>query len=461
MEWPKLLCKDRPRTSTSEGEHREQFERDYDRAVFSSSVKRLQDKAQVFPLDPHDAVRTRLTHSMEVSTVARGLASKICQEVLKEDLAAGQDRQIEAVAATCGLIHDLGNPPFGHSGEDAIRGWFQTRHGEAKLRGIGANEQLVQDFLNFEGNAQTLRVVSKLQFLADFNGLNLTFGTLSALRKYTAKSNEADLKSDNQAAKKPGHFISEQDLVDRIADATGTGNARNPITYIVEAADDIVYSVADIEDGIKKGILSWRLVEDLLQSGSGEASVLVEEILSGKQHILRAGKESPLDDLPDDVHGSAFRTAAVYALVKQATLAFQNNYTEIMAGSFKGDLLSTTQPLNALMTLLKKQIGRSHIYSTAPTLKLEIMGRKIIHDLMDLFWEGVEHLPIEGEPSPKEFPGKLGALLSPSYRRVFRHFVGEQRHIPEQYHRFQLLTDYVSGMTDSFAKRLHEELTNG
>ena len=112
MDWTTLLNKDRPRTSTSPRTHREEFERDYDRSVFSSSVKRLQDKAQVFPLDPHDAVRTRLTHSLEVSTVARGLSSKICQEALGDDLnrEQQQDRQIESIAATCGLLHDLGNP---------------------------------------------------------------------------------------------------------------------------------------------------------------------------------------------------------------------------------------------------------------------------------------------------------------------------------------------------------------
>lgn len=214
MEWDKLLNKDRFRTSTNQGDHREEFERDHDRAIFSSSFKRLQDKTQVFPLDSHDAVRTRLTHSLEVSSVARGLATKICKGALKGDLSEQQDRQIEAIASTCGLLHDLGNPPFGHSGEDAIRYWFAGRHGEEKLRGIGNNDQLVKDFMLFEGNAQTLRIVSKLQFLADYNGLNLTFGTLSAPQKYTAPSHEAG--GIDQAKKKPGYFASENELVGKV-----------------------------------------------------------------------------------------------------------------------------------------------------------------------------------------------------------------------------------------------------
>src|SRR5947209_12013932 len=180
MKWTSLLNKSRPRTSTNPGDHRAEFERDFDRAVFSTPVKRLQDKAQVFPMEPHDSVRTRLTHSLEVSSVARGLVRKVCKEFLlpARHIKEGQDRQIEAIAATCGLIHDLGNPPFGHSGEDAIQEWFRKNITEGELRKLLDNrEELVRDFLLFEGNAQTLRIVAKLQVLADFQGLNLTFGT--------------------------------------------------------------------------------------------------------------------------------------------------------------------------------------------------------------------------------------------------------------------------------------------
>jgi dGTPase len=457
MQWNSLLNPNRPRPSTSQGDHREQFERDYDRAIFSSSVKRLQDKAQVFPLEPHDAVRTRLTHSLEVSTVARGLARFVCKQ-LANDLEAGQDRQIEAIAATCGLLHDLGNPPFGHSGEDAIRSWFREHHGEENLRGIGNNEQLVQDLLRFEGNAQTLRIVSKLQFLADYNGLNLTFGTLSALMKYTAASHEGNLQND-KSKKKPGFFAAEAKLVERIRAETATGAARNPITYLVEAADDIVYSVADIEDGIKKGILTWATLEGLLRQQCGAAGTLVDTILNAKHNILCAGRKEP-PPLPDDVHGSAFRTAAIQTLVSRAGESFLKNKDRIMSGEFTADLLTAEQDTDALLTCLKK-VGSTKIYCTPSNLKLELMGRKIIHDLLTLFWEGVQELPLEGEPSPRTFAGKLGALLSENYRRVFRHFVCEQQHLPEMYHRFLLLTDYVCGMTDSFAKRLHGELTNG
>src|SRR5262245_33746129 len=174
MNWKTLLNPSRPRPTTMPDETRVEFERDYDRSVFSTPVKRLPGKAQVFPLEPHDAIRTRLTHSLEVSSGARGLAINVSKWLLKQrELDPGMDRWIEAIASTCGLIHDLGNPPFGHSGEDAIQEWFRTRFTRAELEEL-LNPALAQDFLLFEGNAQTLRLVSKLQVLADYRGLNLT-----------------------------------------------------------------------------------------------------------------------------------------------------------------------------------------------------------------------------------------------------------------------------------------------
>lgn len=465
MDWDTLLNADRPRPSTSTGDHREQFERDYDRAVFSSPVKRLQDKAQVFPLEPHDSVRTRLTHSLEVSSVARGLVRKVCKDFLLPArlLKDGQDRQIEAIAATCGLIHDLGNPPFGHSGEDAIQEWFRKNVTEAELRKLLDNrDELVKDFLLFEGNAQTLRIVAKLQVLADFQGLNLTFGTLSALCKYTASSTEAG-KGDDHAKSKTGYFTSEQDRVRTIREKTGTGDARNPITFLVEAADDIVYSVADIEDGVKKRILSWGELNHLLQNRpeSAAAEAIVRKVLEGKGAIL-APSPNP-GDLPDDIHCAAFRTAAINVLVAAAAEVFRQNYDDIMGGNFtgkgKGELVGTG-PTAPFVELLKA-IGRTKIYCTHSNLKLELLGRKVIKDLLTLFWEGASELEPDKDPKPKKFPGKLQALLSDAYRKVFSHFAKERGDLPIGYHRFQLVTDYVCGMTDSFAKRLHSELTNG
>lgn len=456
MDWDTLLNSSRPRPSTSTGDHRTQFERDYDRAVFSTPVRRLQDKTQVFPMEPHDAVRTRMTHSLEVSSVARGLATAVADR-LKREIDPETARSIETIARTCGLIHDLGNPPFGHAGEDAIRYWFGSERGKEAIESLPADRpQLTQDFLNFEGNAQSLRLVAKLQILSDYNGLNLTYGTLSASCKYTAPSHQANPQARNHAMRKPGYFASENQVMQKIRRRTGTGQARNPIAFLVEAADDIVYAVADVEDGVKKGILSWK---SLRAEVSQDKSAAVQAALENMKKILKAGRKSIPRGLPDDVYASAFRTAAIGILVESAAEAFKEHYADIMAGSYERDLVGDCGA--APFVELLKGIGSRRVYTTAPTLKLEIMGRKVIFDLMTIFWQGAQELPLDRPPKTKNYAGKVGALLSDNYRRVFSHFVQADRELPETYHRLQLVTDYVCGMTDSFARRLHAELTNG
>jgi len=456
MNWEQLLNPNRRRPTTSPGDHRTQFERDFDRSVFSTPVKRLQDKAQVFPLEPHDAVRTRLTHSLEVSSVARGLATTASKWLIEQgEIRVGMDRWIEAIAATCGLIHDLGNPPFGHSGEDAIRSWFQRDKRKKQLEENLNSEQQIHDFLDFEGNAQSLRLVATLQVLADRSGLNLTFGTLSALRKYVAPSDKAKRDSPNRAWRKPGHFASENDIVDEISNATGTSGARHPICFLVEAADDIVYLSADIEDAVKKGVVSWRAIEEQLKS-KGDS---VQAALSRQERILRAGRPEVPAVLDDDIRAAAFRTGAIAVMADAVVKTFSDRYQEIMGGTHEGDLLDESEAAELAESL--RMIGQTSVYPTRSTLTLELMGRHVIADLMDLFWEGAEAIPVDQEPKTSKFAGKAAALISPNYRRIFQEFAAEKKGLPEMYHRFQLVTDYICGMTDSFAKRLHSELFNG
>lgn len=456
MKWSDLLNSNRRRQTTSSGDHRTEFERDFDRSVFSTPVKRLQDKAQVFPLEPHDAVRTRLTHSLEVSSVARGLATKASKWLIENgEIGGGMERSIEAIAATCGLIHDLGNPPFGHSGEDAIRSWFKQKEDEMHvLEGLQTDQQK-QDFLKFEGNAQSLRLVATLQVLADLSGLNLTFGTLSALRKYVARSDQADSNAANRAMRKPGYFASENGIVEEIRDATGTGDARHPICFLVEAADDIVYLAADVEDAVKKGVLAWEDIDKQLtpRGGSVEAALAIQE------RILKAGRPEVPANLDDDIYAAAFRTGAISVMADAAIKTFVKRYEEIMHGTHQGDLLDESEAAELAECL--RTIGKTQVYPTRSTLTLELMGRHVIRDLMDVFWEGAETMPIADAPRTSKFAGKAAALISPNYRRIFQEFASKKKDLPEMYHRFQLLTDYICGMTDSFAKRLHSELFNG
>ena len=219
-----------------------------------------------------------------------------------------------------------------------------------------------------------------------------------------------------------------------------------------------MYLVADIEDGIKKGIVSWKEIES--EMGSGKSNLKnAKDVFEKKDRILKAGKKKVPDDLPDDHHGSAFRTAAIGVLVPDATETFKRRYSEIMAGTYKEELVKDGKRLG-LIKLFQK-IGRTKIYCTPPNLKLEIMGRRVIQDLLQIFWEGAVVLSPKGDLSTKNFPGRIGALLSRNYRDVFCHSMKGNSNLPEFYHRYQLVTDYICGMTDTFAKDLHERLTNG
>ena len=459
MDWPTLLNTNRRRRTSSSDDHRTAFDRDFDRSIFSTPLKRLQDKAQVFPLETHDAVRTRLTHSLEVSSVARGLATRCASWLVQQEAISPEfQRPIEVIAATCGLIHDLGNPPFGHAGENAIRAWFQQDHNRELLCTLLDDQQEQQDFLKFEGNAQSLRLVARLQILADDTGLNLTFGTLSALAKYIAPSHKADGDHPNHACRKPGYFKSEADIVAQIRDETGTGNARNPICFLVEAADDIVYLPADIEDAVKKHVLSWSELEAELKEHAHADSVKAS--LDLQQHILTVNGVHSGSDLDDDIRATVFRTAAIRTMVDAVCSVFQNHYDDIMHGRYVGTLLKDSDA-NPLRRCLRR-IGETRVYPTRSTLTLELMGYRVIGDLMDVFWKGAQELDSAISPKTSTFPGKAAALFSNNYLKVFQQArTGPRPSLPLPYHQLQIVTDYVCGMTDSFATRLHADLFNG
>ena len=428
---------------------RDEFERDLDRAVYSTPFRRLQDKTQVFPLEPNDSVRTRLTHSLEVSRVARGLAKDVCQWLLQQRIVQPeQANSIETIAQTCGLIHDLGNPPFGHSGETAIRDWFCRRNRES-LRDL--DDRHASDFRGFEGNAQTLRLVTKLQILADFYGLNLTCGTLSAASKYIAPSDGLD-KSVHERTK-VGFFASEQQLVEELREVTSTGYARNPIAFIVEAADDAVYNTVDLEDGFRKGLVDWAFLKDELRRNAQE-----DELVGKSTEWAEGRVGSAQVDLDGTERDNAlmqyFRVRAIAHMVTRAARAFIEHYQEIMAGQYHGELLVDSDAGPLLKAC--RAVNRSKVYHSEETLKLELMGRKIIWDLMDVFHEGVS----KDRPKASPFAKKAFRLLSGNYRSVYRHAMDEGR-LPPHYCRLQLVTDYVCGMTDTFAAELHRRLTNG
>jgi len=277
LDWTALLNsrrrKPRPGGKAHEprlGEDRTQHERDHDRILFSTPVRRLQDKTQVFPLERNDSVRTRLTHSHEVANMARSMGTTLAfvhGEALGFPASVEPLRNVPALLEAIGLAHDLGNPPFGHQGETAIQTWMK-RHATPRSEEPGSfaifdapglTEPMRRDFLAFEGNAQAFRLLTRLQILNDDFGLNMTYAFLAALMKYPVPSDAVDKSS--HARKKFNFFQSEAGIAAEVWAETGLRQGvRHPLTFVMEACDDIAYSVVDVEDAAKKNLINFNVL---------------------------------------------------------------------------------------------------------------------------------------------------------------------------------------------------------
>lgn len=456
MDWARLISTERAGPSAHPAGDRTEFEEDLGRVVFSTPVRRLQDKTHVFPLEPHDSVRTRLTHSLEVSSVARDLAQAACRR-LADRIPPECSHEVSTIAAACALLHDVGNPPFGHAGEKAIQDWFMRKLTEDAALGEGfvcssGFLAAAQDFIQFDGNAQMFRLATRLQVLSDSNGLNLTFGTLSAACKYVVAARDTDPEVHERS--KPGFFETEREVIGRVQEATGTGAARNPITYLVEAADDIVNVCIDLEDGVRKKVFRWQeMIGELERWGAkGEATTLRNQSL---ELVTRSG----LDGGPGEVFAQAFRINLMARLIPAALNEFQLSYGRIMTGEYGVELVKQSR-LGGLYQACKEVVKR-HIFRSPEVLRLELMGRRVIHDLLDLYWEGVapEHRDEKG------FSSKLYSIVSDNYRSAYekdlsRNFPTIDPCIRRKYLQLRLVCDQVAGMTDAYAVRQHRLLTN-
>jgi dGTPase len=458
MNWSRLLSCTRAGPSDHPDEDRTDFEDDLGRVVFSTPVRRLQDKTHVFPLEAHDSVRTRLTHSLEVSSVARDLSQATCRR-LPDRIPPQYSDSVATIAAACALLHDVGNPPFGHAGEKAIQDWFlQKLLSDRELRALftcpdNAFIPAAQDFIQFDGNAQMVRLATRLQVLTDSNGLNLTFGTLSAACKYVVSASET--RPDIHERSKPGFFETERELISRVQCETGTSVSRNPITYLVEAADDIVNVCIDLEDGVRKRVFRWQeMIEELERYGAaGEAIALKKDVQA------QLGSRGPAAYGASDVFAQAFRTKLMSRLVPAAIDEFQTSYEAIMTGEYGHELVKRSR-LGGLYTACKEVVKR-HIFCSPEVLRLEIMGRKVIHDLLDLYWEGVS-------PEARDergFSNKLYSIISDNYRNAFeqdldRIFPTIDSATKRHYLQLRLVCDQVAGMTDAYAVSQHRLLAN-
>ena len=469
---------------------KEQFrtaqERDHDRVLFATPFRRLGDKTQVFPLESNESIRTRLTHSVEVANLARSIGLEVAA-TFKHRLPEHAERSIPAVLACVGLAHDIGNPPFGHQGEYAIRAWFERNkdalfefsedhsvEGEdaAEMRNDLASltQQHKKDFLKFEGNAQTLRVLTKLQVMADDLGLNLTLGSLASVMKYVAPSDGLD--EDVQALKKVGYFASEKSLVKKVRAEVGLrGTARHPIALIMEACDDIAYSVMDAEDAIKKGFVSLNdLLATLSHQPKGKDDQIPEQdpvidylckVTNWELRELRGEEKLHPSEL-QDVATQKFRVHAIHLMVSAVVEAFGEHYETIMDGSFSGELIKVSKA-GKLCSALKK-FDRENAFSHKEVLEIELNGYNTLNRLMDYLWIGISDRKSFEDPSSKRrspFSAYVYSRISKNYKRIFENAITEyhgDQPLPIRYKEMQLLTDMVSGMTDQFCIDLYNDL---
>lgn len=461
MSWERLLDPTRVRTLMENqasvktpGELRSEFERDRDRTVYSAPVRRLIGKTQVFPLDPNDHVRTRLVHSLEVSTVAEGLAAQAVRKVIQDrekELTEDHLRAIPKIAETCGLLHDVGNPPFGHAGELAMGSWFVERERTLAPRLGGRESQRFKDLALFEGNAQTMRIATNVHLLGHDYGLNLTCATTAAARKYLAPSVGVD-KYDH-LLKKPGYFKSETAILERVAEKTGTNGRRHPVTFLVEAADDIVYSVVDLEDGLKKRKLTWPATEEYLNKHCGG------ELL---QRVLDQTRRQVGPNASDTDMGQAFRVNAISATVCAAVDIFELRYDSIMEGGYRGELIEDPEYSGKPLIAACKGLLCQTVFRGDEILRLEVRGRRVLHDLLELFSEGALEFLEKKEHKTATYGGKLYLSIAESGRCLFERRIEDGSSDEDQcYAAMQMVADYVSGMTDGFACRLHKDLMNG
>lgn len=439
-------------------ETRTEIERDFDRILFSAPVRRLADKTQVFPLDKNDSVRTRLTHSHEVSNLARSIGSALAFNFHIAANVKNAKRNLPALLALAGLAHDLGNPPFGHQGEGAIQSWFADNKDTvlASLR----EEQHCQDFLRFEGNAQGFRLLTRLQLINDDYGLDLTHAALTALMKYPTPSHQVD--KTHVAKKKHGFFASEQHVVNYIHKKTGLAlGVRHPLAYVMEACDDIAYVVLDAEDAVKKGLASFSDLIAFLKNASAN-DPLVEKVIkeSSKKHAeyQDAGlKLSPAE--LNDVSMQRFRVFAIGAMVSSATEAFRKYEADFVAGTVAIPLLEKSTAETLRKTL--KSFSFMHAYKHRSVLEVELQGYNVIRGLMDFFWASIVDRVDPKKPASdrnRPFTKFVYSRISENYRRIFENPSEIDSKLPMRYRECILLTDMISGMTDSFAVNLYEEL---
>ena len=439
MNWSQLLSLKRfgdveKRERKQQNETRIGFEVDYDRIIFSDSFRSLQDKTQVVPLSKTDFVHTRLTHSLEVSVVARSLGRIVGEQILERHPnlkdEGYQTNDFGAIVAAAALAHDIGNPPFGHSGEKAIGEYFKS--GKGKLFKAQLSDKEFQDLIDFEGNANGFKIVNENREGVE-GGLRLSYATLGTFIKYPKES--LPIKPTNHIAdKKYGVFQSEKNFFKDItgelglkSDLNNTIN-RHPLAYLVEAADDICYTIIDFEDGINMGLIDEDYALEYL------IKLVKDTIDTKKYHQLKFKKDRI----------SYLRALAIGNLINEAAHVFLKNENAILEGKYIYSLLDKCKYEAQINDIIKLSVEK--IYKSKEVVEKEIAGYRVIADLLDVFITAVNN-KYEGKMS--NYDNLIITLLPEKYQNLEC----------SVYERILTVCSFVASMSDGYAILIHKKIS--
>lgn len=427
---------------------RHNYQRDFDRLIFSSAFRRLQGKTQVFPLPGNTFVHNRLTHSLETSSVGRSLGDAVGNYIadsityLTSEEKDFYKYQLKSVIAAACLAHDVGNPAFGHSGEAAISNYFHS-FSNVEIEGRKLREHCSddewQDLINFEGNANAIRILTRKYEGKSAGGLRLTYTTLASLLKYPCASNEVNKKYKHR--KKYGYYRSDQETYDQIVKGTNMikdGNAtncyhRHPFVYLTEAADDICYLVIDMEDAHRIDILSRQEVEESLLA-------VISEVVSVKEGQQLKEYCSKIKD--DNEAVSFLRAMTINALVNRATVVFKDHAEDIINGKFTNTLVGVIGDECPSISKVQ-QLSVDRIYNHESVVEIEIAGYNVMSELLQMY------IPAILSSQPSIYEKKVLRLMPTQYKATTD---------ISSYEKIMLVLDHISGMTDGYATELYRKV---
>lgn len=455
-----------------------QYHNDYDRIVSSSSFRRLQDKAQVFSLESFDYVRTRLTHSNEVSAISEQLVTKVMYEAVLTRENLNQYISLGIVARCASLLHDIGNPPFGHYGEHIIRQYFSMLFSpastlsisnavtnrlslsERQINKIIVNKQYINDFLYFDGNAQAFRIVNHLQQYRDKSSLNLTASVLRSIIKYPCNS------INTLEVGKFGYFHSEEDIIEFLKSNADYQDKK--IYYpalIMEVADDIAYNISDFEDSFKKGLITY---EDLVNVDISRESKEVKQFISN--YIKYYNKNKKCFDNPSEVTLKSLVQSLKISLISEAAyvLSIPSRIPFFLDRSVKNNHVLDYVPSYSICKFIKKQLIKEKVYTSKMISESELEADTIMTYLLDEFVKAILYIDFECKDMSIYSSDtnlnidkykKIINLISPHLKKYYVNTIKNINNPEEKlYYRLKIAVDYVSGMTDSYAKHVYQML---